>query len=150
MTSDVLLSIIGYHTGSEEPQMNEPVEVITPAKYYFKNGKHYLAYDEADPDDGSFTHSILKMQNDYLSVSHSGDTQSHLRIEGNKRNVTYYATPFGTLHIMLDGRRVKILETEDLICAEAFYGLEINYEHIADCEIRIRVEPRIAFSPQEC
>ena len=52
MTKDVLLSISGLHqdvTGIEaqgdEPG-NEPIEVIAPANYYEKNGKHYVIYDE--------------------------------------------------------------------------------------------------------
>ena len=52
MTKDVLLSISGLHqdvTGIEaqgdEPG-SEPIEVIVPASYYEKNGKHYVIYDE--------------------------------------------------------------------------------------------------------
>ena len=154
MTNDVMLTISGFQSGGNSNEYNpdpEPVEVITPAKYYFKNGKHYLLYDETDPQDRSVTHSVLKLRENALSVSHSGDANAHLVIESDKRNVTYYATPFGSLHILLDGKRVEVEESESLITAEAFYGLEINYDHIADCEIRIRVEPRsIAFSSKEC
>ena len=49
MTKDVLLSISGLHydvAGVTEEDENEPIEVITPAAYYFKNGKHYVIYDE--------------------------------------------------------------------------------------------------------
>ncbi len=49
MTKEVLLSISGLHydvfTGTEEEE-NEPIEVITPASYYYKNGKHYIIYEE--------------------------------------------------------------------------------------------------------
>ena len=53
MTKDILLSISGLHydmTGiPDEPgaeEENGPIEVITPASYYYKNGKHYIVYDE--------------------------------------------------------------------------------------------------------
>ena len=45
MTKDVLLSISGLHydvTGMVQEEENEPIEVITPAAYYYKNGKHYV------------------------------------------------------------------------------------------------------------
>ena len=32
-------------TGAEEEE-NELIEVITPASYYYKNGKHYIIYEE--------------------------------------------------------------------------------------------------------
>ena len=50
MTQDVLLTISGLHdmvfANPEENEENEPIEVITPASYYWKNGKHYILYDE--------------------------------------------------------------------------------------------------------
>ena len=51
MTKEVLLTISGLHyetTGlvDEDENENEPIEVITPATYYLKNGKHYVVYDE--------------------------------------------------------------------------------------------------------
>ena len=45
MTQDVLLTISGLHdmafANPEENEENEPIEVITPASYYWKNGKHW-------------------------------------------------------------------------------------------------------------
>ena len=144
MTKDVLLSICGIEAldDTDGGYTGGPVEVITPAEYYFKNGKHFLLYDEMDPEDRSVTRSTLKIADDYMSVSHQGETQAHLMIEGNKRCVTYYATPFGSLHIVLDGRSVEVETSENLITAQAYYGLEINYEHVAECEVRIRITPR--------
>ena len=51
MTKDVLITISGLHyeenivTGEEDTE-TEPIEVISPAVYYFKNGKHYILYEE--------------------------------------------------------------------------------------------------------
>ena len=52
MTKDVLLSISGLHyevSGNaddyEDNEENEPIEMITPAAYYLKNGKHYVKAD---------------------------------------------------------------------------------------------------------
>ena len=49
MTKEVLLKISGLHyetAGAAGDDENEPIEVITPATYYFKNNKHYVIYDE--------------------------------------------------------------------------------------------------------
>ena len=44
MTKDVILTISGLHseTFAGQDEENDPIEVITPAAYYFKNGKHYI------------------------------------------------------------------------------------------------------------
>ena len=49
MTKEVLLTISGLHMDTVSDELdaeNEPIEVITPATYYLKNGKHYVLYDE--------------------------------------------------------------------------------------------------------
>ena len=49
MTQDVLLTISGLHEMGDlnmESEDDEVLETITPAKYYLKNGKHYILYDE--------------------------------------------------------------------------------------------------------
>ena len=144
MTKEVLLTISGVQSDAHAQHMDqiEPVEVITPAEYYFRDNMHYLLYDEVDPDDHELSHNILTMKDNYMCMVRKGSTQTRLVIESGKRNVTYYATPFGSLHILLDGRHVEVESSEQEIDAVAGYGLEINYENVADCLIRIRVQPR--------
>ena len=55
MTKDVLVSISGLHQDaiSDLPdEENEPIEVVTPASYYCKNGKHARSDKESDQDLG--------------------------------------------------------------------------------------------------
>ena len=44
MTKEIILTISGLH--ATDGETDDPVEVITPAEYFFKNGKHYVIYDE--------------------------------------------------------------------------------------------------------
>ena len=44
MTKDVLITISGIQTIDGE--VNDPIETVTPGEYYFRNGKHYILYDE--------------------------------------------------------------------------------------------------------
>jgi uncharacterized beta-barrel protein YwiB (DUF1934 family) len=143
MTKDVLLTISGiqYDPGQKANQNVEPVEVITPAKYYFKNNRHYVLYDEFQ-EDKSMSKNTLIFKDDYMSVMKRGDINTHIIVESGKSNVTYYSTVAGMLHITMNGESVQISETEEEIFANAFYGLEVNYEHIADCEIRINIKSR--------
>ena len=48
MTKDVLVSISGMHMGilADQEDEDEEIEVVTPASYYCRNGKHYIIYDE--------------------------------------------------------------------------------------------------------
>ena len=50
MTKDVLVSISGLHMDMDAqipgPDEDDVIEVVTPATYYYRNGKHYIIYDE--------------------------------------------------------------------------------------------------------
>ena len=43
MTKDVLVSISGAHTLDGD---SDDISVITAGSYYYKNGKHFIIYDE--------------------------------------------------------------------------------------------------------
>ena len=47
MTKDVILTISGLH--DTDGESDAPIETMTPAQYYMKNGKHYIVYDEEYP-----------------------------------------------------------------------------------------------------
>ena len=55
MTKDVLITISGIQTIDGE--VNDPIETVTPGEYYFRNGKHYILYDEVQAV--SYTHLTL-------------------------------------------------------------------------------------------
>ena len=47
MTKDVLISISGLQVDVNDMESNnEPIETISTGNYFFKNGKHYLLFEE--------------------------------------------------------------------------------------------------------
>ena len=88
MTKDVLLSISGLHqdvTGIEaqgdEPG-SEPIEVIAPASYYEKNGKHYVIYDElVEGIPGTIKNKVRILDDQKVEIIKSGITNTHMVFE---------------------------------------------------------------------
>ena len=145
MTKDVLLSISGLHqdvTGIEaqgdEPG-NEPIEVIAPANYYEKNGKHYVLYEEVNEGFEGSTKNIIKMQQNCIDITKKGVSNVHMVFEKNRKNMSYYGTPFGNLLVGIDAKDIKVEETEHCIDVQIDYALEVNYEHLADCTIKMKI-----------
>lgn len=56
--------------------------------------------------------------------------------------MTCYTTPFGSLMMGIDARRISVEESEEEIYAQVEYALDINYEHLADCTIQLRVQSK--------
>ncbi len=144
MTKDVLLSISGLQFVAQNEEEAEPVELITAGDYYKKNGKHYIMYDEILEGFDGNTHNVIKLTEDSLDITKKGVANVHMVFEKNRKNVSYYNTPFGSLLIGIDAKSVDIDETEDNIDVKVKYNLEVNYEHLADCSIRMSIKSKEA------
>ena len=59
MTKDVLITISGIQTIDGE--VNDPIETVTPGEYYFRNGKHYILYDEVQEGVPGVTKCMIKI-----------------------------------------------------------------------------------------
>lgn len=140
MTKEILLSIKGLQIA--EDAQSDTVEVVSPGEYYFRNGKHYLLYEEVSEGQQRITKNIIKVTDDYMELTKKGELNVHMIFEKNKKNVTYYNTPYGSLMIGIDAYRVDVREEENELLVDVEYTLEINNEHIANCRIGIRVNPR--------
>ena len=145
MTKDVLVSISGLQTAVNDMESNddEPIEVFSAGTYYFKNGKHYVFFEEIAEGMQGVTKTQIKWKDtEVIEVTKKGLSNTHMLFEKNKKNRCYYDTPFGKLNlgIFMSDMMVKVEEDEILVRAE--YFLDVNYEPLADCTIRIRICPR--------
>ncbi len=142
MTKEVLVSISGLQYAEELD--NEPVEVITSGDYYKKNGKHYIIYDEVMEGFEETTKNIIKLSDGFMDITKRGAVNVHMMFEKNKKNVTYYYTPYGSLLIGIEATKIEMEETEQDIHVTVDYALEVNYEHMADCKIKMNVKSKNA------
>ena len=137
MTKEVLVKISGLQF--EEENENGPIEIITTGNYYKKNGKHYILYNEVQEGFDGVTKSMIKVNEDFMDVTKKGVTNVHMMFEKNKKNLSYYATPIGSILVGVDATDVKVTETEDNIDIKVDYDLEVNYEHLAKCSISMNI-----------
>lgn len=141
MTKDVLVSINGLQIARQSEEA-EPMEVITAGDYYKKNNKHYVIYDEVTEGFTGTTKNIIKLQEDCVDITKRGITNVHMVFEKNKKNVTCYETPFGSLMLGINAKDIKITEEENDISVDVRYALELNYEHLADCTIKMAIQSK--------
>ncbi len=143
MTKDVLVSISGFHMDimSEIPEEDESlVEVVTPASYYWKNGKHYVIYDEVMEGISGTTKNKIKITGtDSIEIMKSGVSNTHMVFEKNKKNLTYYKTPYGQMLVGVNTRNMEVDVTEEKIRVLVDYELDVNHEPMADCKIRMNI-----------
>lgn len=140
MTKEVLVSISGLQMAPDE--QTDSVEVIAPGEYYYRNNKHFVIYDEVAEGESEATKNIIKFNDDMMEVTRKGPANVHLLFEKNKKNVTYYYTPFGSLNVGIEARSIEVTEEENAIKVNVKYVLEVNYEHVAECDIVLTVKSK--------
>lgn len=144
MTKDVLLTIRGLQFATGEDGPEEPVEVITPGDYYKKNDKHYVIYDEVMEGFEGTNRNIIKIGEDSFEITKKGIVNVHMIFEKNKKNMTYYHTPYGDLLIGIDAKKIQVKEMEENIDINVNYDLDVNYEFLANCNIMVNIKSKDA------
>lgn len=146
MTKDVLVSISGKHIDiMEDPTRgyetgDDSIEVVTPANYYCKNGKHYIIYDEVlEGMAGTIRNKIKITGTESIEIMKSGVSSSHMIFEKNKKNQTYYRTPYGQMLIGVNTKNMEVCVDDDRINVRLDYELDVNHEPLADCRIKLDV-----------
>ena len=93
MTKDVLITIAGMHTDAiEKGDLTDgPIEVVTPASYFCKNGKHYILYDEVAEGIPGVTKNKIKISDkNMIEIMKNGITNTHMIFEQGKKHLTGY------------------------------------------------------------
>lgn len=138
MKEDILISVKGLHTLDKDGEQEE-IEVISPGKYYFKNGKHYIFYEEQPQDGTEYIRNRISLCDGLLELQKKGAMSTKMVFERDKRSESWYNTPFGNLLAGITVTDMQVKEEEQQIDISIEYDLEVNYERLADCRIEIKV-----------
>ena len=144
MTKEVLVGISGLQFIQGDDGEGTPVEVIAPGDYFFKNNKHYVVYDEVMEGFEGSTRNRIKIQEDLVELTKHGISNVHMVFEKNKKNVAYYHTPYGSLLIGIDAKKIEMTESEESIQVAINYDLDVNYEFLANCNITMNIKSKEA------
>ena len=113
MQKEVLIHVRGLQMMDAQSDQ-EPIEIVVPGQYYFRNGFHYLRYEEILDESSEPTVNYIKMSERGLEVSKKGLVNVHMVFEQGKKNMTYYNTDDSGMRIYynvdfyVDGKLTKI------------------------------------------
>ncbi len=144
MTKDVLVSISGMQIEivEETREENEAIEVISPATYFFKDGIHYIFYEEVQEGMRGVTKNKIMLKDDGIELVKKGLINSLMRFEIGKTNEFIYNTQFGEIEMGIMTHQIQIEEEENKIFAHVRYNLSVNKEVHAECEIKISIKDK--------
>ena len=141
MNKDVLIHVRGLQM-METDDAQEPIEIVVPGQYYFRNGSHYLRYEEMLDDTAETTVNYIKMSPNGVEGRKQGQVNVHMVFEEGKKNKTFYNTPYGTLQMGISATGLELKESEDGIQMKVDYALDMNEEHVADCYLTVQAQSK--------
>lgn len=141
MTKEVLLTLQGLQFDQREENADK-IETVTVGDYYKKNDRHYVIYEEVTEGFERPTKNRLKFGGNMVELTRNGLVNVHMVFQENKKNMSNYNTPFGQILVGIDTKRITIEENEDAIRVDVDYALDINYEFLSDCHIKIDIRPK--------
>ena len=141
MNKDVLIHVRGLQM-METDDAQEPIEIVVPGQYYFRNGSHYLRYEEMLDDTAETTVNYIKMSPNGVEVRKQGQVNVHMVLEEGKKNKTFYDTRYGTLQMGISATGLELKESEDGIQMKVDYALDMNEEHVADCYLTVQAQSK--------
>ena len=141
MNKDVLIHVRGLQL-METDDEQEPIEIVVPGQYYFRNGSHYLRYEEMLDDSAQTTVNYIKMSSEGVEIRKQGQVNVHMVFEQGKKNKTFYNTPYGTLQMGIAATGLELKESEDDIQMKVDYALDMYEEHVADCYLTVQAQSK--------
>ena len=141
MDKEVLIHVRGLQTIDADGDQ-EPVEIVVPGQYYFRNGSHYLRYEEILEDFAEPTINYIKISPKGMEVRKKGVVNVHMVFEQGKKNMTYYTTPYGTIEMGIAATNMNLEENVGSLDMKVDYALDMNQEHVADCYLAIKAQPK--------
>ena len=141
MDKEVLIHVRGLQMmGVDDDQ--EPIEIVVPGQYYFRNGSHYLRYEEIMEEFSEPTVNYIKMSPKGMEVRKQGLVNVHMVFEQGKKNMTYYSTPFGTLQMGIAATNLELNESDGKIDMKVDYALDMDEGHVADCYLYVQAQSK--------
>lgn len=145
MTKDVLVSISGLQMAVNDVGSNndEPIEILSPGTYFFKDGTHYIFFEEMVEGVQGVTKTQIRINGkESMEVRKKGIFNIQMIFEKNRNNRCVYETPYGQLNLGICTSQISVDEKNDNINVKAEYALDVNHEPLAACTIRINIKPR--------
>lgn len=140
MTREVMISIRGIQF--DNGQDGEKIESIQKGEYFYKNQTHYILFDEILEGMDDPVKSMIKFKKGEMHLNKKGPINVTMDFLEHKKTLTNYRTPYGSLVIGLEAANVNFQEEEKRIVVNVDYAMEVNYEHLADCKIKIDIRAK--------
>ena len=141
MTKDVLISLCTVQSNSGGTQ-EERTQTLISGNYYEKNDRHYILYDEMMEGLNKAVKTKVKFNENMLEIIRNGPIGVRMLFEENKKNVTSYNTPYGSILLGISTKKINVIVQPDIIEVAVEYTLDADGGHLSDCSMNMKIQSK--------
>jgi Uncharacterized protein conserved in bacteria len=104
MKKKAVISISSNQISEKE----DTIEVLTPGEYYKKDDYYYAEYDETEISGMEGTTTMLEIYPEKIFLIREGTTSAKMEFEKNRKYITLYNTPYGSLELLIQTKDLKV------------------------------------------
>ncbi|MBR5495787.1 MAG: DUF1934 domain-containing protein [Oscillospiraceae bacterium] len=120
---------------------SDQTDLYTQGKFYKKNDKFYIVYNETPTTGSTDGKTIIKVTpNERVLITRTGMLASELLIQTGKRNVGYYGTEFGDLAIGISQAKIDCNLDEKGGKLTVEYDIDVNSSFLSKNRLEIQVD----------
>ena len=125
MTDNVIISIKGrQYNGENGP---EEMELVTPGSLIRDGqGRYTISYEESELTGLEGTTTVLRIEGGRVTLLREGSVNSQMVFEEGCRHLSMYETPYGSLSVGINTKRMKNTVGENGGDLEIDYAVEID------------------------
>ncbi len=124
MKKDVYISIKGLQELDGE---KDNIEITTEGRFYNKDGKYYISYNEGELSGLEKCSTTLKIAPDgIVTMMRRGHTNTHLVFEKGRCHTGHYETPYGDFTISVTAKKMNVDIDDNGGNIDIDYVLNIN------------------------
>ena len=90
----------------DENGQDSTIELVSPGKYYERNGVGYLLYEESELTGLEGVTTLIKLYPDYAVLVRMGKLKQRQTFKRGHRDETKYETPYGNLELTIETREL--------------------------------------------
>ncbi|MBE5968366.1 MAG: DUF1934 domain-containing protein [Lachnospiraceae bacterium] len=135
MTKDVVVTIEGLQLGDEPDR----ITVRTDGIYQFRNGKHFIRYEEMIEGVEGTIKNRIKIAPDQIAITKRGAASTVMTFDINEVTNAAYHTPYGNLQLQIKTIKMHVEEGEDEIIVNLNYTISANGERLSENWTKIKI-----------
>ncbi len=105
---------------------DERIEMQLTGKWYTKNNKEYILYNDTHIVENSETRTRITIDDTLVSILRTGGTNTHLIFEKGVTHLIPYETPFGIINMVSSTKDIQCNRSSDSLELTVSYSLDVD------------------------